>query len=78
MGPSCNYLDESSATGEEFLAERLISNLIFGVIGAVVMEVDLHAQHMDHLKQSDVIRLFKELIQLYIDDNNSDSNIFLI
>ncbi|KAJ2983342.1 hypothetical protein NUW58_g6267 [Xylaria curta] len=71
MGPFCNYLDEFSTSGEEFSAERLISNLTFDIIGAAAMEVDLHAQHMDRSKQSEVIRLFGDLVQSYSDDNNN-------
>ncbi|KAI0404661.1 cytochrome P450 [Xylaria palmicola] len=71
MGPFCDYLDEFASTGDEFLAETLISNLTFDVIGAVVMEVDLHAQHRDRSKQSEVIQLFRDLVQSYSDDNNN-------
>ncbi|KAI0417228.1 cytochrome P450 [Xylaria grammica] len=71
MGPFCNYLDKFSATEEEFSLEKLISNLTFDVIGAAVMEVDLHAQHMDRSKQSEVIRLFGDLVHTYSDDKNN-------
>ncbi|GAW21420.1 hypothetical protein ANO14919_109390 [Xylariales sp. No.14919] len=71
MGPFCNYLDKFSATEEEFSLEKLISNLTFDVIGAAVMEVDLHAQHMDRSKQSEVIRLFGDLVRTYSDDKNN-------
>ncbi|KAI0813897.1 cytochrome P450 [Xylaria sp. FL0064] len=71
MGPFCDYLDRFSATGEEFSLEKLISNLTFDVIGAAVMEVDLHAQNMDGSKQSELVRLFSDLVQTYSDDNNN-------
>ncbi|KAI1421980.1 cytochrome P450 [Xylaria sp. FL1777] len=70
MEPFCNYLDEFSATKEEFSMERLISNLTFDVIGAAVMDVDLHAQNMDRSKQGELIGLFGDLVRTYIDDNN--------
>ncbi|KAI1179244.1 cytochrome P450 [Nemania sp. FL0916] len=67
--PFCNHLDEFAATGREFSLETLIANLTFDVIGAAVMEVDLSAQNLDPLKQSEVIRLFKELAQTYNEDS---------
>ncbi|KAI0117823.1 cytochrome P450 [Nemania sp. FL0031] len=71
MAPFCDYLDKFSATGEEFSLEKLISNLTFDVIGAAVMEIDLHAQNTDRSKRSDLTRLFSDLVQTYSDDNNN-------
>lgn len=71
MEPFWNYLDQFAASGSTFSLETLISNLTFDVIGAAVMEVHLNAQHMDHSKQSEVIRLFRELLQTYNDDKNN-------
>ncbi|KAK6085044.1 sterigmatocystin biosynthesis P450 monooxygenase stcS-like protein 3 [Seiridium cupressi] len=71
MEPFCNYLDQFTDYQEEFSLERIISNLTFDVIGAAVMEVQLDAQHLDHLKQSEVIRLFRDLVQTYSDDQNN-------
>ncbi|KAI0378394.1 cytochrome P450 [Hypomontagnella monticulosa] len=69
--PFWAHLDRSSASGEEFSLETLISNLTFDVIGAAVMEVNLNAQAMGPSKQSEVIRLFRELVQTYSDDKNN-------
>ncbi|KAJ8129228.1 hypothetical protein O1611_g4407 [Lasiodiplodia mahajangana] len=71
MGPFCDYLDRFSATGEEFSLEKLISNLTFDLIGAAVMGKDLNAQNMDCSKQSELVRLFSDLVQTYSDDNNN-------
>ncbi|KAI6089259.1 cytochrome P450 [Hypoxylon rubiginosum] len=69
--PFCKYLDQFAASGDEFSLETLLSNLTFDVIGAAVIEVDLDAQHIDPSKQTEVIRLFKELVQTYNDDKNN-------
>ncbi|KAI1147219.1 cytochrome P450 [Nemania diffusa] len=71
MGPFCSFLDEYASSGEEFSLEKLISNLTFDVIGAVVMEVDLDAQQKDHMEQGELIRLFGQLVQTYRDDKNN-------
>ncbi|KAI0887011.1 cytochrome P450 [Annulohypoxylon maeteangense] len=69
--PFWTYLDRFSASGEEFSLETLISNLTFDVIGAAVLEMNLNAQVTDSSKQSEVIRLFRELVQTYNDDKNN-------
>ncbi|KAI1763246.1 cytochrome P450 [Hypoxylon sp. FL1150] len=71
MEPFCQYLDQFAISGDEFFLGTLLSNLTFDVIGAAVMEVNLEAQHIDLSKQSEVIRLFKELVQTYNDDKNN-------
>lgn len=63
-----NRLDQLIVSGEEFSLETLISNLTFDVIGAAVLAVDLHAQHIDPSKQGEIIRLFRQLVQTYNDD----------
>jgi cytochrome P450 len=71
MGPFVKYLDQLATSREEFLLEKLISNLTFDVIGAAVLETDLNAQQMDSSKQGEVPRLFSELMQTYLDDKNN-------
>ncbi|KAI1440775.1 cytochrome P450 [Annulohypoxylon stygium] len=70
MEPFWNYLDQFVASQQEFSLEVLITNLTFDVIGAAVMEVPLNAQHMDPAKQGEIVRLFRELVQIYDDDKN--------
>ncbi|KAI1091595.1 cytochrome P450 [Rostrohypoxylon terebratum] len=70
MEPFWNHLDQFVASQQEFSLEILASNLTFDVIGAAVMEVPLHAQHMDPTKQGEIARIFRELIQTYNDDKN--------
>ncbi|KAI2776544.1 cytochrome P450 [Daldinia loculata] len=62
-----NRLDQLIVSGEEFSLETLISNLTFDVIGAAVLAVDLHAQHIDPSKQGEIIRLFRQLLAKRID-----------
>ncbi|KAI0391251.1 cytochrome P450 [Xylariaceae sp. FL0594] len=71
MGPFCDYLEKFSSTGEEFSLQRLISNLTFDIIGAAVMEADLHAQNTDASKRSELVRLFGDLVETYSHDDNN-------
>ncbi|RYP51946.1 hypothetical protein DL768_002822 [Monosporascus sp. mg162] len=71
MEPFWGYLDQHATSKKEISLEKLISNLTFDVIGAVVMEVQLNAQHLDRSKQGELIRLFGELVQTYSDDKNN-------
>jgi cytochrome P450 len=71
MGPFLTHLDAFAASGEEFSLELLISNLTLDIIGAAVMDVDLDAQHIDHAKQGELVRLFSQILVTFSDDKNN-------
>ncbi|KAG8162997.1 hypothetical protein KVR01_007475 [Diaporthe batatas] len=61
------HLDNYASRGTEFSLAFLISNLMFDIIGIVVMDMDLEAQH-ESSGQSEFIRLYRELLLTYIND----------
>ncbi|RYP79567.1 hypothetical protein DL770_006613 [Monosporascus sp. CRB-9-2] len=61
-------LDILARAGTEFSLVPVIVNLTFDIIGAVVMDVDLEAQHLDPAHQGELIRLYSELLGAYTDD----------
>lgn len=71
MQPFWVQLDRFAASGQVFSLETLISGLTFDIIGTAVLEIDLDSQHIDPSKQSEVIKLFRELLQTYNDDKNN-------
>ncbi|KAK0743544.1 cytochrome P450 [Schizothecium vesticola] len=58
-------MDTYAATGEVFSLSKPIINLTFDIIGAVVMDTDVDAQHEKDEDRSQLIRLFDELSQTY-------------
>ncbi|KAI0199111.1 cytochrome P450 [Astrocystis sublimbata] len=71
MDPFCNFLSAFAVTGQEFSLEMLLSNLTFDIIGIVVMDVDLDAQHMNSARQGEIIRLYRELLQTFHGDQSN-------
>ncbi len=63
-----NNIDSYARTGEEFSLGRLTANLTFDIIGAVSMETDFHAQHLDRARQSDFILMYRALLKSYTND----------
>ncbi|KAK3938018.1 putative sterigmatocystin biosynthesis P450 monooxygenase stcS [Diplogelasinospora grovesii] len=63
------HLDGYARTGEEFPLDKLATNLTFDIIGAVVMDVNFDAQHLDKARQGEFIRLYSELITTYTNDD---------
>lgn len=61
------HLDRHAKEGTEFALASLTSNLMFDIIGATVMDVDLEAQN-EGLLQSELIRLYRELLLTYTND----------
>ncbi|XXH00332.1 hypothetical protein Hte_006676 [Hypoxylon texense] len=62
------HLDTLSMSGEEFSLVSLTMDLTFDIIGAVVMDIDMDAQHMIPSRQGELVRSFKELLSAYWDD----------
>ncbi|KAK3689685.1 cytochrome P450 [Podospora appendiculata] len=69
--PFTRYLDQFADSGEVFSMEKLTSNLTFDIIGAAIMDYDLHTQEIDRSKQGELTRMFGELLRLYSDDKNN-------
>ncbi|RSL74284.1 hypothetical protein CEP53_000392 [Fusarium sp. AF-6] len=63
--PFINRLEDYVRSGEQFSLLSLTVNLTIDVISAVTMEEDLGAQSIDPSGQSQVIRLFMELLSTY-------------
>ncbi|CAI7669517.1 unnamed protein product [Penicillium viridicatum] len=57
-------LDHYASTNEEFPLDELCTNLTFDIIGAVTMDIDLHAQ-LGEENQSAIVRLFRKLSSTY-------------
>ncbi|CAI7627544.1 unnamed protein product [Penicillium palitans] len=57
-------LDHYASTNEEFPLDELCTNLTFDIIGAVTMDIDLHAQLREE-NQSAIVRLFRKLGSTY-------------
>ncbi|KAI1820811.1 cytochrome P450 [Xylaria intraflava] len=65
MVPFIDHLDNYARTQEEFSLVPLIVNLTFDIIGTIVMDTTLEAQHSDPSKQGELVRLFNELLGTY-------------
>ena len=63
------HLDGYARTGEEFSLERLTVNLTFDIIGAVVMDTDFDAQHLERARQGQFIQLYGALISSFTNDD---------
>lgn len=63
-----NHLDSLSKSGEVFSLVSLTMDLTFDIIGAVIFDNDLGAQHLEQSHQGKVVRSFKELLSAYWDD----------
>ncbi len=63
------YLDSYARTGDEFSLDRLTINLTFDIIGAVVMDTDFDAQHLERARQGKFIQLYNALITSYSNDD---------
>ncbi|CAI7671679.1 unnamed protein product [Penicillium discolor] len=57
-------LDHYASTNEDFPLDELCTNLTFDIIGAVTMDIDLHAQ-LGEENQSAIVRLFRKLGSTY-------------
>lgn len=55
------HLDDFAKSEDDFSLAYHISNLMFDIIGNVVMDVDLEAQN-ESSRQSELIRLYRELL----------------
>ncbi|KAI1391550.1 cytochrome P450 [Hypoxylon trugodes] len=62
------HLDSFAKTGSDFQLVHLGVNLTFDIIGAVVVGEDLGAQRADPSSQSELIRIYRELLSAYADD----------
>ncbi|KAI0109157.1 cytochrome P450 [Nemania sp. FL0031] len=68
--PFISHLDHFARTQEEFPLVPLLIDLTFDIIGSVIMDVDLEAQHLDLSNQGELVRLFSELLAAYSDDKS--------
>ncbi|KAI2471378.1 cytochrome P450 [Annulohypoxylon bovei var. microspora] len=59
------HLDPLSKSGDTFSLMRLTTGLTFDIIGKVVMETDLDAQHYDQDKRGELVDLFETLLDAY-------------
>ncbi|KAI1455996.1 cytochrome P450 [Annulohypoxylon moriforme] len=66
--PYMQILDKLAHDGATFQFDQLTTNLTFDIIGAVTMDEDMGAQHLDPTCQGELILMFKELIRTYADD----------
>ncbi|KAI1432946.1 cytochrome P450 [Xylaria sp. CBS 124048] len=66
--PFIAHLDHYARTQEEFSFVYLVINLTFDIIGSIVMDTDLDAQHLDPSDQGELVRVFSELLGTYTDD----------
>ncbi|KAI1095024.1 cytochrome P450 [Rostrohypoxylon terebratum] len=66
--PYLQILDEFARAGTVFQLDQPTTNLTFDIIGAVAMDEDMGAQHLDPAHQGELICMFKELIKTYADD----------
>ncbi|KAI1777002.1 cytochrome P450 [Hypoxylon cercidicola] len=62
------HLDTFAKTKSKFSLMSLIGNLTFDVIGVVVMDVDLKAQHLDSSQQGQLFQLYTRLSGTYWDE----------
>ncbi|KAK5655633.1 hypothetical protein OQA88_5564 [Cercophora sp. LCS_1] len=60
-----NHLDSFAGSGEVFSVTSLLINLTFDIIGAVVMDADFDAQHLNKADRGKLIRLYDELVSTY-------------
>ncbi|KAL4768040.1 cytochrome P450 monooxygenase [Aspergillus nidulans var. acristatus] len=63
-----NHLDRLSDSRDEVSLVSLTMNLMFDIIGAAILDVDLNAQHMDPCQRGEAVRAFTELLNAYWDD----------
>ncbi|KAM0426562.1 hypothetical protein ACHAPT_008254 [Fusarium lateritium] len=68
--PFIHRLEDYTRSGEQFSLLSLTVNLTIDVISAVAMDEDLGAQSIDQSGQSQVIRLFMELLSTYSGRHN--------
>ncbi|KAF2455737.1 cytochrome P450 52A11 [Lineolata rhizophorae] len=64
--PFVNRLDELARSGEEFALDSLCVSLTFDIIGAVVLDLDLHAQAPEE-QQSQIVRDYTKLLGAFSD-----------
>ncbi|KAL4950111.1 cytochrome P450 monooxygenase [Aspergillus filifer] len=62
------HLDRLSNTGEDVSLTSLTMRLMYDIIGAAILDVDLNAQHVDPGQRGEVVRAFAELLDAYWDD----------
>jgi cytochrome P450 len=58
-------MDKRARTGEAFPLAKPIVNLTFDIIGAVVLDLDVDAQHDNDSDRGQLIQLFEQLSQSY-------------
>ncbi|PYI29079.1 cytochrome P450 monooxygenase [Aspergillus indologenus CBS 114.80] len=61
-------LDALADSGEAAPLVTLTTNLMYDIIGAALLDEDLHAQHRDPRHQSQLVRAFNHLVHAYWDD----------
>ncbi|KAK0609597.1 cytochrome P450 [Bombardia bombarda] len=66
--PFLRHLDAYARSGDEFCLDTLTIPLTFDIIGAVVMDADFDAQHLDKARQGEFIRLYRALADTYSND----------
>ncbi|KAK1750162.1 putative sterigmatocystin biosynthesis P450 monooxygenase stcS [Echria macrotheca] len=59
------HLDSFVASGEPVALDKPLINLTFDIIGAVTMDVDFDAQHMNKADRGELIRLYDDMIRSY-------------
>ncbi|KAF9894706.1 hypothetical protein FE257_006596 [Aspergillus nanangensis] len=64
--PFLRNLDHFASSGEEFRLDEVCINLTFDIIGAVTMDVDLHAQ-LGQDQQAELVQLYRHLVRTYRD-----------
>ncbi|KAL3474422.1 cytochrome P450 [Aspergillus californicus] len=62
-----NHLDRLSESKAEVSLVSLITRLIYDIMGATVLDIDLDAQHSDQGQQGELVRAFTKLIGAYLD-----------
>ncbi|KAK3377436.1 cytochrome P450 [Podospora didyma] len=63
--PFVKNLDHYARSGETFRLDELTIGLTFDIIGAVVMDTDFDAQHLDKSRRGELIQLFNKLTHTY-------------
>ncbi|EED11475.1 cytochrome P450 monooxygenase, putative [Talaromyces stipitatus ATCC 10500] len=62
------HLDRLSESGAEKSLVSLTVNLTYDIIGAVILDIDMDAQHTDPCQRGELVRAFTDLLDAYWDD----------
>ncbi|PHH89633.1 hypothetical protein CDD83_5617 [Cordyceps sp. RAO-2017] len=68
LPPFLEHLEDFARSEYDFKLANLLMNLTFDIIGAVVIDENPEAQHLDSSRQGELIKLYGELLPTHWDD----------